>query len=49
MPKGYFIQKMSLAVGKSGFNSALAIVYNAPYLYNRFVYTTGLAILDVNC
>ena len=27
---------MSLSVGKSRFNSALAIVYNAPYLYNRF-------------
>ena len=40
---------MSLAVGKSGFNSALAIVYNAPYLYNHSVYTTGLARLDVNC
>ena len=42
---------MSFAVGKSGFNSALAIVYNAPYLDNCFIYTTGLAllaILDVN-
>ena len=38
---------MSLAVGKSGFNSALAIVYNAPYLYNRFAYITGLALLTV--